>query len=332
MDAKEWFKEFIEHYGKIVDSRYADREETFPFYPPIDVTVYLVDDPKGIFPQVVAFFESGFNEEWPASNAVIVNKTKIVWEKDPEELEEMDQDIEIDTKWHETFYDEYQHPGLITQESFRLATLTSNPADLAMIYVQRHLIHEQQKEQFENFLKLPELRKGIIGVERIKELQSELSNMQGKKDVEKVDTLCQAFWMMGFEVINLERLKNVPQHKDLNKIPHVDLIAILLSEKVLVAVEEGEMNKERWYKLHSLDATLKTIGFLGAKEDWKVSHVAIGRKSKGIEYLEGNLQVISADYFRQIFQDFVESKSWAPALNAIRRVLGYKLDFFKIKT
>jgi hypothetical protein len=50
MEATEWFRGFIEHYGKTVDSKYADRKETFPFYPPIDVAAYIVDDPENIFP------------------------------------------------------------------------------------------------------------------------------------------------------------------------------------------------------------------------------------------------------------------------------------------
>jgi hypothetical protein len=331
MDAGKWFKGFIEYYRKIVDSKYADRKETFPFYPPIDVAVYVVDDPKNIFPQIVAFFETGIDEEWPASNIVTVNQTKIEWENDPNELEEMDRDTAIEVKWHENFYEEIKHPGLITRESFKLTTLESNPSDLAMIYVQKHLIHEQQKERYESFLKLSVLRKGIMGTERLKELRSKLSGIQSMKDVEKADVLCQVFWIMGFEAINLERLKDIPQYKDLNSQPHVDVIAVLLSEKILVAIEEGELNKERWYKLYCLPKTLETVGFLGKKEDWAVSHVAIGRKSKGVDYLEGNVQVISADYFGKIFEDFVNTQKWAPSLSAIRRILGYDLDFFKIK-
>lgn len=331
MEAEKWFKTFIEQYGKIVDSSYADKRDTFPFYPPIDVSVYIIDDPKGIFPQIVAFFESGF-DEWPASNVVYVRQTKIEWKTDPDELEPMDRRIEIDTKWHETFYDEQKHPGLITQEPFEPNTLSSNATDLAMIYVQRHLIYEQQREHFEAFLKLSELRKSIMGIDRMRGLQSKLSNIQNMKEMEKVDALCEAFWIIGFEVVNLERLKDIPQYRKLNHVHHVDLITILLSEKVLVAIEEGQMNKERWYKVHSLDATLNTLGFLGAKEDWKVTFLTVGRRSKGIDYLHGNVQTISSDYFAEVFLDFVESKNWAPALTAIKKVLGYKLDFFKTKT
>jgi len=71
---------------------------------------------------------------------------------------------------------------------------------------------------------------------------------------------------------------------------------------------------------------------LGEKEECIISHVAIGRKSKGVDYLEGNVQVISPDYFAQIIEGFAKNRSWAPALDAIRRILGYKIDFFKIRT
>jgi len=329
MDIVKWFKKFLKSYRSIVDSNFPEDKSMFPLYPPIDVSVYLIDDVKGILPQVVVFFESGF-EEWPASDAVMTNDVKINWEKNPDELEEMNRNIEIQTKWHETFYDEIQHPGVVMQEAFKREIFLSKPSDIAMIYIQKHLIHEKQKEQFENFLKLSELRKSIIGVEKFKEFESKLAMIQNMKDQEKADILSRVFWLMGFEVINLERLREIPQYKGLNERPHVDLIAVLLSEKLLVAVDEGEMNKERWYKLYSLDYTLKTLGFLGEKKDWQVSFVAIGRKSKGVEYLEGSVQVISLDNFQQIVHDYFASKGWAP-LDAIRRIVGYKMTFFKVK-
>ena len=332
MDISKWFKSFIGHYGKIVDSKYADRREIFPFYPPIDISVFLINDPKRVLPEIVAFFDSGFDEELPASNIVFVEKKTIEWPRGFDNLEGMDRRLAIDTVWHETFYEATANPGVFTSEAFSLEDLSSTPKDKALIFVQKHLIHNQQRDVFNAFFKLSEIRRAVIGVDGVEEIQTNLLKLKGMIDKDKASLLSKALWVMGFEVVNLEELKEKPQFKELQQIPHVDLIAFLIHERVLVAIEEGEMNKERWYKLHTLEETLKTLGFFGEKKDWQVSFVAIGRKSKGIEHLEGNVQVISLDYFQQILSEYIKQKSWAPALSAIRKILGYDIDFFKIKT
>jgi hypothetical protein len=332
MDISKWFKAFIEHYREIVDSKYADRREIFPFYPPIDISVYTINDSRKIFPEIVAFFDSGIDEEFAASNLVRTEEKIIEWPEDFDSLEGLEREIAMDNVWHETFYEETTNPGVFTNEAFSFNDLSSKPKDKALIFVQKHLILDQQRDHFDAFLKLSEIRKATMGTDGLEELQTNLLKLKEMNDKDKASLLSSTLWVMGFEVVNLESLKEKAQFKKLQQIPHVDIIAFLVDERVLVAIEEGELNKERWYKLHTMEATLKTLGFFGKKEDWQISFVAIGRKSKGVDYLEGNVQVISVDYFRQILIEYIEKKSWAPALSAIRKILGYNIDFFKIKT
>ena len=115
---------------------------------------------------------------------------------------------------------------------------------MAKIYVQKHVIGIHQKENFNNFLRLSRSRKGIVGSEEIKNIISALSKFKDYDDETKAEILTKIFWIIGFETVNLEKLKNLAEYKELNNIPHVDFFAYLFSEKILVAIDEGDINKE----------------------------------------------------------------------------------------
>lgn len=129
--------------------------------------------------------------------------------------------------------------------------------------------------------------------------------------------------------MHLERLKKLNEYSELNQAPHVDVLAFMVPHKILAAIDEGKMNKERWYKNYTLSKTLDILKFLDKKENWKtIIFLAIGRKSSGIDHLEGNVRVISLDYFIRVMQDFFDGKGGFPPFDAIEKILGYKLQFF----
>ncbi len=332
MKPYEWFSQFMSNYRDIVNRKYVDLKEEFPFYSPVDIEVYLIEDPKNIFPYSVAFFDLGFSEEWPANNIITVSTKKIEWKTDPETLGHFDREILVDTKWHETFYQNTTHPGLIAQETFSKKVFAADPRLVARSFVLKHLIRREQRRNLDNFLGLSKIRIGSMGNEKIKLLIATFSKFKNLKDVEKADAISKAFWMMGFEVLNIEELMQNPEYSKLKSMPHVDVIAVIYPQKILVSIDEGEMNKQRWYKLNCLESTLDLLDFLGKKEDWKVIHLAIGRKSKGVTFLEGEVQVISLEYFTKTFEDFIKRKSWMSLMRAIRNILGYDLNFFRYKT
>lgn len=332
MEPEKWFDRFIHQYRALVDSRYSDRKNIFPFYSPVDITIYLIEDSKNIFPSVVAFFDAGYSEEWIAQDFRFTKKITITWEKNPTNYDPPEDDYIINDKWYETFYDEINAPGSMTNIAFASDVFDSNPKDIAQVYVQKHLIHDRQRQSFENFLKLSQVRLSVMGKDQLDKLLSDLTRFKGMPDEEKAGILSLAFWLMGFETVNVERIMKLPEFSILKNRPHIDVIAILLSEKLLIAIEEGEMNKDRWYKLDSVKTTLDALKFLGEKEDWTTVFLAIGGKSKGIAYLERKIQVVSLDYFRRTLEEFINGRTWAPSINAIRKVVGYDLDFFRIKT
>jgi hypothetical protein len=113
MDAYEWFSKLIHKYREVVKKDYFEIKDEFPFYSPTDIDVVLIDDQKNYFPEIMAFFNSGYSEDFPANDIITVQTKKIEWKKDFETRQE------YDTKWHETFYDITSLPGVIAQESFK---------------------------------------------------------------------------------------------------------------------------------------------------------------------------------------------------------------------
>jgi len=91
--------------------------------------------------------------------------------------------------------------------------------------------------------------------------------------------------------MHLERMNDMDDYKELNNIAHVDVLAFLYPGRVIVSVDEGKISKERWYKLYTLSSTLKLLDL--KREDWHACiHVVIGKRSKGITYLEGAVRCI----------------------------------------
>ena len=329
MNFNEWFKQFISHYRDIVNKKYADIKEEFPFYPPVDIDIVLIEDPKNRFPYSVAFFNLGLSEEIPANDIITVNTKKIEWKTNTETFDYHDSRIQFEDKWHETFYDYNIQPGLIAQETFSEKTFEADPRLVANSFVMKHFIHQKQRRNLENFFGKSKFRIGSTGIDNINSLIDTFSKFKNLKDTEKADAISKAFWIMGFEVLNLEALMQIPEYSKLKSMPHVDVIAVIYPQKILVSVDEGEINKGRWYKLNCLESTLDYLEFLGKKEEWKVIHLAIGRKSKGITFLEGEVQVISLEYFTNTFKKFIKRKSWVSLMRAIRNILGYDLNFFR---
>ena len=326
MDPAKWFKEFLRSYRAIIDRKYTDRKAFFPYYEPVDVSIYLVEDPRKILPEVVVFFQKEI-EELPVSGLVFASKKKIDWPKDFDDLPSQEQDMCIHIVFYESF-PENEHPGFFIQEAFSSKIFSSVPKDQAEIMVQKHLIKGLQRESFKDFLKITQIRKQQLGNEGIELFLSNLSRLPRLSDEEKADIISQAFQVLGFETVNLERLKMVNEYRKLNEVAHVDVIAFMIPHKIIAAIDEGEMNKKRWYKKDTLPKTLDILKFLGRKEDWKtVVFLAIGRKSPGIDHREGDVRVISLDYFISIMQDFFEGKGGFPALGAIEKILGYKVQF-----
>lgn len=332
MKHHEWLTQFISNYRDIVNKKYADIKEEFPFSSPVDIELVIIEDPNGIFPYSIAFFDLGYSEEWGASDCFVVSKKKIDWKTNLETLDYPDKEIQIDTKWHETFYENIIHPGLIAQETFSKEVFEADPRLVAKSFVLKHLIRQDQRKNLHNFFNLSQFRIGSVGNENVESLIDTFSNFKSLKDVEKADVISKAFWMMGFEVLNLEQLMQITEYSKLKSMPHVDVIAVIHPQKILVSIDEGEMNKERWYKINCLESILDLLGFLGKKEDWNIIHLAIGRKSKGITFLEGKVQVINLEQFTETFKTFIKRKSWVSLTRAIRNILGHDLNFFRYKT
>lgn len=327
MDPAEWFEEFLRSYRAIIDKLYSNKKAFFPYYGPVDVSIYLVEDPRKFLPEVVVFFQKEM-EELPVTGAIGAWNKKINWPEDFDVFSPEDQDVYINIVYHESF-DEFQYPGALFQEAFSRQIFSSKPGAQAEIMVQRQLIKGLQKDSFRDYLRVTEIRKQQLGKHGIGLFLSRLSQLPKLSEEEKADVISNAFWVLGFETVNLERIKMLNEYKALNQAPHVDILAFLVQHKILVAIDEGKMNKERWYKNYTLPKTLDILKFLGTSEDWNsIIFLAIGRKSRGIDYLEGNVRVTSLDYFTETMQDFFEGKGGFPALNAIEKILGYKLQFF----
>ena len=69
----------------------------------------------------------------------------------------------------------------------------------------------------------------------------DIDNLQDDKD--RADMISKTFWLLGFETLNLEIMKEAEGYKKLNSIPHVDVLAFLSPSRLIVAVEEGELKK-----------------------------------------------------------------------------------------
>ena len=102
MDPVKWFEEFLRSYRAIIDSKYGDRKAFFPYYEPVDVSIYLVEDPRKILPEVVVFFQKGM-EELPVSGLVLASKKKIDWPRDFDDLPPRERDVCIDIVFYESF-------------------------------------------------------------------------------------------------------------------------------------------------------------------------------------------------------------------------------------
>lgn len=322
MNPSKWFEEFLQSYRTIIDERYSDREALFPYYEPVEVVIYQVDDPRKILPEVVVFFERA-TEMTEVSGLILVEKKKIEW---PENFDGLSR-THIDTVYYESF-PENRYSGFFIQEAFSNEVFSSKPKDQAEIMVQKQLMEGLKRESFSDFSKTTEIRKQQLGNDGRTRFLLDLSRLTKIDEEQKADLISQAFRMLGFETVNLEQLKNVGDYRKLNQVAHVDVFAFMIPHRILVAIEEGEMNKERWYKKDTISKTLDTLKFLGRKEDWKtVIFLAIGRESPGIHHLEGDIRVISHDLFVSMMQDFFEGKRFAPALDTIEKMLGYNLKF-----
>lgn len=332
MDPKLWFETFVKEYRKIVREKYSQKKEFFPFCQPMEVHVYLVDDEKRIFPEVLVFFllidedTQGF-----LSDSVVVFEEKIAWPKDFDSLEGYDREIAIITVDQELFQ-ENRWPISSISKSLDNTILERDPIDRAQMMVQEHLIKGFEKELIDIHMERCRLRMMEFGADEVQEFLSRLKNLQNiQDDEERADVLSEAFWLLGFETLNLEEMKDADDYQELHKMAHMDVLGFLLPSGVMVAVEEGRIDKKRWYKLFTLNSTLELLKI--RREDWEVVNIMIGKRSRGIAYLEGNVRCISYDDFFKAISGFVKSQyrgAISPVLKVLWLILGHKVKLFKI--
>lgn len=322
----------MKEYRKIIQENYSQKKEFFPFCQPMEVHVYLIDDEKRIFPEVLVFFLL-IDEDTQEflSDTVMVLEKKIAWPKDFDSLEGYDRENAIMTIDHELSQEKWWPISSISK-SYSNTIFKRNPIDRAQMMVQEHLIRGFEGELTDMHMERCRLRMINLGTDKVQEFLSRLENLQNiQDDKERADVLSEAFWLLGFETLNLERMKDVDNYKELHKMAHMDVLGFLSPSGVMVAVEEGKISKERWYKLFTLNSTLELLNITRA--DWEVVYIMLGKRSRGIAYLEGNARCISYDDFFKAISDFVKSKyrgAISPVLKALWSILGRNVKLFKI--
>lgn len=333
MDPYKWFKTFIKEYRSIIKEKYENYEYRFLFYQPIEIHAYLIDDKKGIFPDVVLYviFIDEDNEQFLSDDVFIIEKD-IEWPEDFDNLYGYEKEFAYWETENATFK-ESSWPISSIRLSYSKSIFESNPKDRAEILVNEHFISGFERSLVKKHMEKCIIRMKNLGVGSITQLISQLENIQNiVNDEDIANLISKTFWILGFEILNLEKLKHHDEYKKLNNIAHVDVIALLPNDKILVAIEEGTINKDRWYKLSTLNATLEQLDI--EEDDWTSIIIMIGKESRGVSYLTGNVRKISHEDFFEIIKRFIERKKkrWSinPALEAIWGILGREIKIFKI--
>lgn len=329
MDPEKWFGEFMQEYKAIVQKEYPGSKELFPLYSPVEVNVYLVDDVRRIFPEVVVFFLR--IDEFSAnylSEDVFVFKEKIKWPANFDSLEPDEQEM-IALGIDYDVFKERRFPMGYLEESHKMRLFDSDPKDRARIKVNEDLIRGFRKELIDVHSKITSLRRKTLSADKISQFLSKLERLEREtNDKLKADLISEAFWLLGFEAMNLERMKDLPEYKRLNNLPHVDVLAFLMPDRFLVAIEEGKITKERWFKESTLRSTLETLGM--RREEWRIFFLWIGRESSGVVHLEGIARRLSYENFFRIIETFMKGEGWAPNLRALWALFDHKTKLFSV--
>lgn len=307
MKVRDWFKTFIEEYRKFIKEEYEEHKHVFPFYQPVEIHVYLIEDDKSIFPDVLLYviFIDEENEEFLSDDIFIFEK-KIEWPDNFNDLDGYEKQIAFWEVEHETFK-ESSIPFSLMHLSFSKSIFKSNPKDQARILVHENFLRGFERSLVEKHMQKCILRNKGLGNENIEQILYQLENIQNiRNDEEKACLISKIFWLLGFEILNLEEMKHIEEFNQLNSIPHVDVLAFLPFDKILVAIEEGPIEKNRWYKLSSVGTTLKNISIEESK--WTIINIMIGRVSSGVSYLEGNVRKINYEDFFNIVKDLLIEK------------------------
>ena len=127
--SEEWFRIFKQEYRRAVEVKYPDKKDWFPLYLPIQFNVYLIEDEKGIFPDIEVFFHAIDEEGEYLADDVFVFRKKVEWSKNFDSLGDYERQIEIATKEHELFYEETSLPSYTFFESYHNDVLEEDPKD-----------------------------------------------------------------------------------------------------------------------------------------------------------------------------------------------------------
>jgi len=326
---EEWFKAFIKEYRDIVDKIYSKKKDLFPLSQPLEVNVYLVDDEKRIFPEVVVFFlRIGEDSEEFLKEDVFVFREKIRWPDNFEEQEPEEQEMTIWAIDQDTFLPQKLPVGYM-EETYTMRQLQNDPTAEARIKVQEHLLSGFRGKLTEANLRIAELRKKVTGNSEISQFMSNLKDLKNiTADEDRAGIISQAFWLLGFETMNLEKMKGLQEYKELHNISHVDVLAFLLPDRFAVAIEEGKITKERLYKQATLQPVFKILKI--KREEWKIFFLWIGKERRSVVHLEGLAKILSYEDFYTIINQFISGRGWMPNLQALRALFGYKTKLFNI--
>lgn len=320
LDAGEWFRIFKQEYRRIVEEKCPEKRDWFPLYRPTQFNVYLIEDEKEIFSDIEVFFHAIDEECEHLTDDVYVFREKVEWSKNFGSLEESERRMEIIKKEHELFYDETSLPSYTFSESFSKDILREGPKNRAQIAVQEDLIENVPLRLSDGHLETIRLRLRTLGKDNIERFLTDIKNLRNFKEEEKSCLISKAFWILGFEVLNLEKLKHLSDYKELGYMPHVETLAFFLPGRVIVAIEEGEISKETWYKKDTLDSTLNLLNL--RRGDWSNYLLMVGKVSRGIVYLKDAPRCITYEQFFNAINDVVREKKWAPHLRALESILG----------
>lgn len=317
-----WFRIFKQEYRRIVEERYSEKRDWFPHYRPTQFDVYLIEDKKKIFPEVEVFFQviDEEEEDYYLVDDVFVDTKKVEWPKNFDSLDEYKKGVIIDGNWYGLFHEEINLPSYTFSKSYDKNIFEKDPKEQARIAVQEDLIEKLPKKLLDIHLNAIELRQKCFGKAKIEEFLASLKKLKSLREDEKSHLISDAFWLLGFEVFNLEMLKNLKEYKKLNNMPHVDVLAFFFPGKVLIAVEEGEINKERWFKKDSLDSTLNLFGL--RTSDWRNYILMIGKTSSGVSFLKDAPRCVTYEQFFNAVNNVIKKTRWAPNLGALESLLG----------
>lgn len=320
LNPEKWFKIFKDEYRRIVRERYLDKRDWFPHYRPTQFNVYLIEDPKKIFSEVEVFFQVIDEEEGYLADDVFVDTKKVEWPENFDSLGEYEKRMMIDTNWDELFHREMDLPSFTFSKSYNKDIFEKDSKEQAQIAVQEDLIEELPKKLLDRHLNTIELRRKCLGEAKIGEFLGDLKKLKSLGEDEKSNLISEAFWLLGFEVFNLEELKHLEDYKGLNQMPHVDVLAFFFPGKVLIAVEEGKINKGRWFKKDTLDSTLKLFGLKAS--DWSNYILMIGETSSSVHFLKDAPRRITYEQFFNAVNNAIKKTRWAPHLDAFKSILG----------